>query len=392
MDCAGIVTLRSKEEKRLQKGHLWVFSNEISEIEGEPENGEIVAVRDFTRTKIIGYGFCSLNSLVSIRMLSRTPFPSLEELFRARIHSANRKRLNVGFRHSYRMVFGESDFLPGLVIDRFGDVFVIESFTAGMDKHIKIIIDILVSDFAPCAVIEKSLSVWRKMENLDQQQRLLFGSIGPTTVISSAMSYNISILEGQKTGFFLDQSENRLIVEQCGSGKQVLDCFCNDGGFALHAAKGGAATVLGVDASCSAVERARVNSVLNKLNNVEFHEYDVFKFLEEAVSAEKHYDLIILDPPAFVKSKKTVAAGLAGYERLNRLAMRVLTDDGMLLSCTCSQHISETDFLVMLHRASVKEKRSLQLASITGASKDHPVYLPMPETRYLTCVLAFVQR
>ncbi len=388
MDCKGIVTLKPKEERRLFKGHLWVFSNEIRELEGDMTNGELVEVRDSTKKKIIGYGLYNHNSLICVRLLSRIPISSIDEFLRSRINDANSRRAQIGLSHSYRMVFGESDLLPGLIIDRFGGDLVIESFTAGMDKLFDRIATIIVQDYAPRAIYEKSTSLWRGLENVEIRERLVFGTQEETIVQSSAMSYNINIMEGQKTGFYLDQSANRLIVEKCSQGKRVLDCFCNDGGFALHAAKGGADSVLGIDSSEAAIKRAKNNAMLNNINNIAFQEGDVFSFLHETNQSGKQYDLIILDPPAFVKSKKMLATGLAGYEKLNRLAFRILAKNGILVSCSCSQHVSETDFLETLQRAAAKEGRALQLLSVSGAAQDHPVLVTMPETKYLKC--AFV--
>jgi 23S rRNA (cytosine1962-C5)-methyltransferase len=220
---------------------------------------------------------------------------------------------------------------------------------------------------------------------------MLLGSSSELKSIICSMSYNINVLDAQKSGLFLDQTENRLRIQQLSAKKRVLDCFCNDGGFALHAAKGGATTVVGVDASLTAIQRATDNAKTNELSTISFRNEDVFEFLNDSKNRNQTFDLIILDPPAFVKSKNKIATGLAGYEKLNRAALRLIAGNGILVTCSCSHHVPEPVFLEMLQRAAFKERKVIQVFAITGAGMDHPVLPSMPETKYLKCVFLHVQ-
>jgi 23S rRNA (cytosine1962-C5)-methyltransferase len=390
MNPCGNVVLKRNEEHRVLHGHLWIFSNEILSIEGNPENGNIVTIEDSRRKHFLGYGFYNKNSLIAVRIISKEKESELQDVLRDNILRANNKRLSLGYTNVYRMVFGESDFLPGLIIDRYDRTFVLESYCLAMDKQIEFIAEIITKEFAPLCIVEKSLSQWRHYEGLEPSSRVLMGSLDSIESAISAISYKISILEAQKTGLFLDQAENRLKVQQLSANKRVLDCFCNDGGFGLHAAKGGAASVVGVDASLPAIERAIENAQINGLSSISFRNEDVFDFLNSCKETDQTFDVIILDPPAFVKSKNKIATGLAGYEKLNRAALRLISGNGILVTCSCSHHISETVFLEMLQRAAFKEKKVLQVFAATGAGMDHPVLPCMPETKYLKCVFVNV--
>ncbi|MBL0175022.1 MAG: class I SAM-dependent rRNA methyltransferase [Ignavibacteria bacterium] len=389
MTHSAIVILKKGEDRRIRTGHPWVFSNEVETNEGAPQHGDVVEVHD-SRRSVVGYGFFSKTSLVSVRMISnKSSNATLQELLKERIIAAAAKRTMLNYGDTCRLVFGESDNIPGLVIDRYGKTFVIESYIAGIDLLIQNIQDIIVELFDAEFIVEKSESTWRSYEGLEGRTRVLLGEGEVRTIEISSIFYNINILRGNKTGFFLDQRENRLLVEGLSRNRRVLDCFTSDGGFALHAARGGATSVTGVDSSDPAVERATSNAIRNGLTNVKFAKSDVFDYLHEAKQGE--YDLIILDPPAFVKSKKKLASGLKGYRKLNELAMDKLEHGGILVTCSCSQHATEELFLDAIAKAAASKGKRLSIFSITGAAKDHPVLLSMPETRYLTCVAAVVE-
>lgn len=380
--------LRQHEEKRLLQGHLWIFSNEINTIDHDSK-GDIGQVL-LSNGNLLGMGFFNPRSLISIRLLSSRE-ENHQSLIRSRINKSNAVRLALGFNNCYRMVFGESDYLPGLVIDRFGDYFVVESYCAGMDKCIDTVLTTLVEDFHAVSVIEKSTSVWRQYEEIEPRINVLYGGTEETKVVINGISFIINSVVGQKTGFFLDQSANRRHVEELASGRLVLDCFCNDGGFSLHALRGGAKSVVGLDISEIAIDRCRDNMMLNSMDGkATFFATDVFDFLSDAKASRKEFDLIILDPPAFVKSKKSLRSGLKGYQKLNELAISVLAPNGILVSSSCSHHVSETMFIDILRKGALRQKREMRIIRIAGASADHPVHPAMPETRYLKCITAIL--
>ena len=379
--------LRKKEDRRIRSGHLWIFSNELNRIEGAPSNGDLIEVVDHSDHPV-GIGYWNGNSLIAVRMLSRKPPDSLEELVRARLSKANEFRGSVSYENTYRLLFGESDFLPGLVIDRYNDVFVLESFSAGADRIIPIAVEWLQDTFSPKCIFEKSDSQWRSYEGLEARTGFLLGNDGATTATIRDMSYIINVLDAQKTGLFLDQRENRLLVEAISRGKHVLDCFCNDGGFALHAARGGALSAVGLDISADAIQRAGANANINRLPGIDFRVADVFESLNAQI--KDNYDMIILDPPAFVRSKNRLASGLKGYQKLNERAMWLLPEAGILVTCSCSQHVSEDVFLDMLKRSARSQNKYLKIFAVRGAALDHPVLASMPETQYLTFVAATV--
>lgn len=388
MKTSATILLKAKEERRIRGGHPWVFSNEIQNIEGQPSSGDVVAVLD-SRRGIVGYGFFSEHSLISVRIISNRPEESVKALLTNRLHAALRRRIEVGYAGSFRMVFGESDGLPGLIIDKYETTFVIESFTAGIDRLIPLLVDILVSDFGATDIGERSESVWRLNEGLELISRPLVGNCEPQPIQIESILYNINILHGLKTGFFLDQRENRRYIENLSVNRSVLDCFCADGGFSMHARKAGAQRVVGVDASDQAIQRARGNALKNGFTDISFIDSDVFEYLKTVSCGE--FDVIILDPPAFVKSKKKLRTGLKGYRKLNELAMSKFGEFGILVTCSCSQHVTEELFLAELLKAAATIEKRLRVVSVTGAAKDHPVLLSMPETRYLKCVVAIIE-
>jgi 23S rRNA (cytosine1962-C5)-methyltransferase len=388
METTGSVHLKKKEDWRLLAGHLWIFSNEIGRIQGNPQNGDLVLIYDFG-DKVLGVGYFSRNSLISVRFLSKEIISDFSLFLRERIVRANSRRKALGYSSSYRMVFGESDLLPGLVIDRYGDSFVIESFSAGADRWIGTIREILEQEFGAEQIVEKSDSVWRKHEGLAPSVRFLKGTSCELVVESAGVKYKIRPPEEQKTGLFLDQSGNRKIVQDLCRGRSVMDCFCHVGGFSIHAALGGADEVKGIDISEESLSRARENALLNGCTGIRFFRADVFEFLK--CHDKGLYDLIILDPPAFVRNKKSLSAGLAAYRRINELALRLLKDDGILVTSSCSQHVSVDLFLEMLQSAASRQRKRLNVFSLSGASSDHPQLLSMPQTSYLKCVFAFTE-
>lgn len=378
--------LNKHEDKRIRRGHLWVFSNEVKELRGDPKAGDVVELRDHSG-KFLGVGFYHPHSLITVRLLSYEEEAIDFHYFDQRIRQALelRKRL-YSTSDVYRLVHGESDFLPGLIIDRYDQYFLIQTFSFGMDKRLTLICDVLESIFNPKGIVERNESPLRTLEGLEERKGVLRGKVSPVRITEGDVMYNIDLLEGQKTGFFLDQRENRMAIRRFAKNARVLDCFCNDGGFGLHAAKAGATEVLGVDTSESAVRRAISNATLNSAGQqCRYTVSDAFAFLQKAEEnkQQKRYDLIILDPPSFTKSKKTVATAKRGYNAINTHAMNLLANGGILATASCSHHITREMFFEILTDAAKNTGRKARVLEFRGAAPDHPVLPAMPETEYL---------
>lgn len=376
------IKLKKNEEKRLLFGHQWIFSNEIDKIIGAPTEGEVVEILRFDE-KLLGYGFFNSHSLISVRFLSNEEIEVDKMFFIDRIKKAFLIREKI-FNSSnvYRLIYGESDFLPGLIIDRFDSTFVLQTFSVGMDLRIKIIAEALQDIFPVKCILERNSSATRKLENLEERVSVLFGEVKNEVVKIEGVNYKINFIESQKTGFFLDQRLNRVRVGRYAENAKVLDCFCNEGGFGISALIGGARNVDFVDISNHAIEQAKINVELNNLTNCNFFAEDVFEFFK---NCKTKYDLIILDPPSFAKNKKSIATALKGYQQLHQLALNLIEENGILITATCSHHISEKDFFETLNRASNKQNRKIKLLESFGASPDHPILPSMPETNYLKC-------
>jgi 23S rRNA (cytosine1962-C5)-methyltransferase len=375
--------LKKNEELRVLAGHPWVFSNEIREIIGKPAAGEIVELRTAGGIAL-GIGMYHPNSLIAFRLLGATPVEIDTQFFCSRLTRAAELRTHLfPGESSYRLVHGESDFLPGLVIDRYNSLLVIQTFAQGMDMRLDIICDALEQLFHPSGIIERNESPLRTLENLPLRSGVLRGTAEPVEILEHGLRYRVDVLAGQKTGFFLDQRMNRLAIRPFSPGARVLDCFCNDGGFALHAAAAGALSVLGIDSSVDAVSRARENATLNGLASVRFVEADVFKSLNTFAEQEEPFNVVVLDPPSFTRSRKNVPAAKKGYRDLHAAAMKVLAPGGMLLTASCSHHILPETFLEIVNETGRAQKRDIQLVEWRGASPDHPTLPAVPETSYL---------
>ena len=375
------IVTRKNEEHRIIAGHQWVFSNEIASLHGTPAAGEVVDLLRHDQ-KFLGVGLYHPHSLIAFRFLS----PEQEEIdakfFERRIQQALvlRQTLYPG-EETFRLVHGESDFLPGLIIDKFNEYLSLQILSAGMDKLTETICDVLETMFHPKAIVARNDVPIRTLEELPLEKKILRGNAG-ITIIDDGVKFEIDVLNGQKTGFFLDQRENRKAIRRYTAGRSVLDCYCNEGGFALHAAAAKAVSVHGVDVSESAVAKARVNTRLNSAA-VEFETGDVPETLKSMGENNKKFDMVILDPPSFTKSKKNIPAALHGYKDINAAAMRLINAGGFLVTASCSHHITEDGFLSAIEQAAVKAKRTIQLLEFEGAAPDHPVIPAMPETKYL---------
>jgi 23S rRNA (cytosine1962-C5)-methyltransferase len=377
------IVLKKKEDHRISAGHPWVFSNEIATVHGNPGPGDIVELQN-AGGKTLGIGLYHPHSLIAVRLLSTR----IEEIdltfFQRRISLAlSLRRRTYHDSTFYRLVHGESDYLPGLIIDRFDDTCVIQTLSYGMDRRQTTICDALDDVLHPRCIVERNESPLRTLESLPERRGVLRGEPGTVEIVEHGIRYVLHPLEGQKTGFFLDQRENRLLAQRYSLGARVLDCFCNDGGFALNAARGGAASVLAIDASAEETDRASRNAALNRITTVTFETADVFARLRSLREEGSRFDLIILDPPSFTRSRKHVPAAKRGYRELHEGALRLLQPDGLLITASCSHHIEPETFMQVVQDAALRCGRLLQIVDWRGAGPDHPTLPAVPETRYL---------
>lgn len=384
-----VVVLKPKEDRRIRKGHLWVFSNEVEIPPKTAKAGDLVKVTNH-QGEPLGVGLYHPHSLISVRLLGPLEAaPELDDLdqvfFSQRIATAAELRQRLFDQEGcYRLVHGESDFLPGLIIDRFESCLVVQTLTQGMDQRLSTICDALEELLRPSAILERNDTSLRRYEDLPERVSVLRGADpGLITVTESGIQYKVDLLHHQKTGFFLDQKLNRLAVARYCRGQRVLDCFCNAGGFALNAAQAGASQVTGVDVSAGTLEQARENTLLNGFTQVEFVQSDVLDFLQSQARRGERHDLVILDPPSFTRSKKNVPAAKRAYRRINEAACRVVRPGGILVSSSCSFHIFEEVFSELVQEAALRAGRRLRLLEWHYQSPDHPILPAMPETKYL---------
>lgn len=378
------VFLKKFGDQKAEQGHQWIFSNHIDRTESEPQNGEVVSVYN-DKNHFFGKAFYNKNSLISLRILTQKDEEIDKDFFAKRILAANnfRKKLYPD-SNIYRMVFSESDFLPGLIIDRFNDTYSIQINSLGMELLMPLLIDIIKEEFKPECIIEKNESSLRLLEGMELRSGLLYGTHEEMEAEIDSIKYNLNLLTGQKSGFFLDQRENRKAIRKYVKDCEVLDCFCNEGGFALSAAFAGAKKVTGLDISASAISKCQTNSLLNKFDSIcSFEKADVFEALEKFNIEKRCFDAIIIDPPSFTKSKKNIPTARKAYKKINMLGMSLLRDNGYLITSSCSHHIDEITFLETIREAAHKARVVLKMLEFHSAAPDHPSLLSMPETIYL---------
>jgi 23S rRNA (cytosine1962-C5)-methyltransferase len=378
---------------RLKSGHVWVYRSDLVSADAIPP-GSLVRVADH-RGKPLGTALYSSSSQIAIRMLSPEPVPDLPALLRQRIAAAIAYRDSlVHDTDAYRVIFSEADFLPGLIVDRYNDILSLQILTQAMDADPvrQTVLAELTTRIHPASVIERVDPRVRELETLPSRASgLLQGEKSATTFTMNGIKFHFDALEGQKTGAFLDQRENYAAAAQFGKG-EALDVFCYQGGFALHLAPR-CSQVTGVDSSRPALEVADQNAALNHRENhpeIEWIEANAFDLLKDYSSSDRRYDTIILDPPAFAKSKRDLDAALRGYKELNLRALKMLRPGGILVTCSCSYHVSQSNFLEMLADAALDAHRTLRLLEVRGQAKDHPILLSVPETAYLKCIIAAV--
>lgn len=384
------IKLKKKEERRVQRGHPWVFSNEIQDLAADAVPGEHVEVRDVAGG-FIGRGYINPRSLIAVRILTRKQEDLDAAFFAAKISRARDLRARLGFGDSFRAIFSEGDGLPGLIVDKYADTLVVQSLTAGIDGMLDMILTALREVYDPKVIVLRNDSASREIEGLAQEKRVVLGeTTGIVTMEESGIRYQVDVLEGQKTGFFFDQRENRLALRDLVKGRRTLDCFCYVGAWALSAAKFGANEVIGIDSSEKAVKLATGNAALNGLS-AKFLIGDVFEKLREFEKQKERFGCIILDPPAFVKSRAKVREALKGYKEINLRAMRLLEPGGVLATCSCSHHIDQELFREMLIDAAMSAGRQARLLEMRTQSRDHPMLLAAKETQYLKCAILQVE-
>ncbi len=384
------VTLGKNQERRLRSGHPWVFSNEIESIDGKPEPGGEVRVLD-SRGSVVGVGLYNPHSLIAVRLFTRRDRPIDDALLRDRIRAAMevRKRI-LPVESTYRMIYSEGDFLPGLIVDRYGDYLSVQSLTLGIESRIESILDLLMEVVAPAGIVCRRDSKARAYEELPLLEPLLRGEV-PDRVDAPYEGYvlDCDLKTGQKTGEFLDQRDNRKQVAQEARGRRVLDLYCYTGLFSLQCAAAGASSVLGIDSSGAAIERARRNHQRNApTREVKFREEEVEQAIPRLDREGERFDLIVLDPPSLVRSRKTFREGATKYSKLNAGAIRLLKPGGILATATCSHHVDAPAFLDILRDAAKRAVAAFRVVRVLGQSRDHPVLLAASETAYLTMVLA----
>lgn len=378
--------LKRGEDRRLSAGHLWVFSNEV-DTERTPltafDAGQVVRVVG-DRDKFLGYAYVNPHSLISARILGRDPeHPPGKSLIVHRLQVALALRNALYDQPGYRLVYGESDGLPGLVLDRFGDVVVGQIATAGMEAMKTEIETALKKVIGPAALLWKNDSGARDLEGLPHYVEEGFGSAPDTVeVTEGGVTFRAPIRSGQKTGWFFDQATNRLALRKYVGGARVLDVFSYLGAWGLGALHAGASEVTCVDSSAAALDALQATAAANGLKPSVIHD-DAFKAMEALHAEKRRFDVVVIDPPAFIKRKKEIPKGEAAYKRLNQLAMQLLDRDGILVSCSCSYHLEPSSLVTAIQRAARHIGRFAQIVEVGGQAPDHPIHPAIPETRYL---------
>lgn len=377
-----ILTLKKGEEKRADK-HPWIFANTVQKIEGKDKQGSVAKVVT-KEGRLVGYGFINHASKIIVRLLTRDETPIDRDLFLLRIRQAKEQREALGYQDNYRAVFSESDRLPGLIVDKYRDHLSVQILTLGMEARKEMIVDVLKEVFSPACIYERSDVASRLKEGLPESKGVLYGTLDPDlTITENGLTLAIDLENGQKTGYFLDQKETRAAIKKYAAGRRTLDLFTNQGGFALNAHKGGASEVTAVDISESALAQVAKNATLNGIKDLRTVKADVFSFLREQKHAGEKYDLIILDPPAFTKSADTVKEGYKGYLTANAAAISLLSEGGVLFTCSCSRFMTIPLFLKMAEEAAAIAKAEMKLLEIRTQAPDHASMIGLDDALYL---------
>lgn len=371
------------------RGHLWIYAGHLGQVVGQPAAGDLIDVLT-PNGRFYGRGFFNPSSKIRVRLLTFEDEPIHEAFWRGRIRQAIRLRQRVVTQsNAYRLIYGEGDRLPGLIVDRYDQTLAMQTLSYGMDCRKDLLADLLVKELDVASVYLRNDAKSRLLEGLPLERGFLHGS-GPTRVEiqEGAARFVVDIERGQKTGWFCDQRENRLAAAKLAAGSEVLEVFCHTGAFGIHAALAGAKSVEGLDVSEETLALAREHAQRNRVDErCTYRAGDAFDEMRNLVKAGRHYDLVMLDPPAFARSKQALSKALAGYKDVNLLGLRLLKPEGFLVTSSCSHPVSEEDLWTAIRLAARDAKREVRLIEQRGQSADHPILASMPETRYLKCFI-----
>ena len=379
------ITLRKTRETRVRSGHPWLYASEIERVEGESAAG--VAEVYSAKGTFLARALYNPASQIALRILTTHDEPIDADFFARRVRTAWEYRQRFCNANSCRAIYAEADFLPGLVVDKFGGVLVVQVLSLGMELWKRELTDILVEVIRPEGIYERNDVPVRRLEGMQEATGLLYGDVPDRVpMVENGIVYAVDVKHGQKTGFFLDQKENRAAIAPLCPGARVIDMFCHNGSFALNAAKYGAREVTGVDISEEALAVARDNARANGLD-ANFEAHNCFDLLRALSDQGEKYDLVILDPPAFTKTRQMTERALRGYKEINLRGMKLVPDGGFLVSCSCSQHVDDAAFTAMLNEAARDAKKKLRMVEFRTQAKDHPILPASPETKYLKCAI-----
>jgi len=384
------VKVKKRGASRIRQGQLWIYRSDVIAV--DVDGGSIVSVLDESGN-FVGQAFYSDKSEIALRFLALTKETIDDGWWHNKIRQCRERRNIPSDTNAYRVVYSEGDLLPSLIVDRYADVIVLQTLSQGTDRIKSTLLDILIDQFQPRAVIERNDARVRQLEGLPLTSGTIYGTTPDQfEILQHGLRFLVSPSGGQKTGSFLDQRENRLAARDAARvspGIRALDCFTFNGGFALHLA-GACKEVIAIDISDQAIEAAKQNAALNHIQNVEFQVANVFDALRDLEARGERYDTIVLDPTAFAKNRASLKAAIRGYKEINLRALKLLNQGGVLITCTCSYHVSEDLFVEILADAALDARRRLQIMEKRMQASDHPVLLGMPETYYLKCVIARV--
>jgi 23S rRNA (cytosine1962-C5)-methyltransferase len=380
------VRVTSKGAGRVTSGHPWIFSSDIADRDGA-QPGQPVRVAD-PRGRPLGTAHYSSSSQISLRMLSRQVEDIGRDFLLRRLRAAEEhRRTVVCHSDAYRVVHGEGDLLPALVVDRYGEYLVVQTLDQGMDAAKSVIASCLEEIFHPKGIVARNDVAVRAKEELPLETTILAGEVPESVEVRmNALTLRADLMHGQKTGIFLDQRDNYRAAARYARGGKALDCFTSTGGFALHVA-GKCESVEAADSSGPALVTARANAAANGIANIDFKEADIFQLLSNYASARRHFSMVVLDPPAFAKSRRNLESATAGYKEINLRALRLLPQGGILVTCSCSHHLGESALLELVAQASLDANRTLRVLERRTQSQDHPILLTVPETLYLKCLI-----
>jgi 23S rRNA (cytosine1962-C5)-methyltransferase len=387
------VFLKKKIQNRVLLGHPWIFGNEVEQIDGDVNAGDIVDV--FTHQGFfVGRGYINPQSQILVRLLTRDKEETIDEqFFYRRLLKAWKYRQQLGYVENCRLVFGEADEMPALVIDKFNDYFVIQTLALGMDRWKGAIVDALQKIFSPKGIYERNDVPVRELEGMQQQKGFLTAPFDTNLIIKeNGLQFHVDIENGQKTGYFLDQQDNRRTIEHIVKGADVLEAFCYTGTFSCHAGHYGAKSVIGLDISENAVNTARRNATLNKLDDIcKFQAVNAFDVLKQWTKEEKKFDVVILDPPAFTKSRENIQKAVTGYKEINLRGMKLLKPGGFLVTASCTNLVPPSMFLEIIDAAAKDAKKKLRQVTFQTQAQDHPIMRNIENTTYLKFLIVEVQ-